>query len=62
MALQIRADEWSNQSVYYGLYGVHSEWTPEHEQTRIENKKKAKKITKQAHAHFSLSTFCSFSS
>lgn len=32
MALQIRADEWFNHRVYYGFYGVHSEWTPEHEQ------------------------------
>lgn len=39
MALQIRADEWFNQRVYYGFYGVHSEWTPEHEQGRRKKKK-----------------------
>lgn len=32
MALQIRANEWFNHRVYYGFYGLHSEWTPEHEQ------------------------------
>lgn len=34
MALQIRANEWFNHRVYYGFYGVHSEWTLEHEQGR----------------------------
>lgn len=34
MALQIRADEGFNHRVYYGFYGMHSEWTPEHEQRR----------------------------
>lgn len=32
MALQLRADEWFNHRVYYGCYGVHSKWTPEHKQ------------------------------
>lgn len=47
MALQIRADEWFNHRVYYGFYGVHSEWTPEHEQRR--RKKNIRFV------HFSLS-------
>lgn len=34
MALQIRAAERFNHRVYYGFYGVHSEWTSEHEQGR----------------------------
>lgn len=34
MALQIRAADRFNHRVYYGFYGVHSEWTSEHEQGR----------------------------
>lgn len=32
MALKIRAAEGLNRRVYYDFYGVHSKWTPEHEQ------------------------------